>query len=69
VGHFAIQFAKTRGARVIATCASQDLSFVSRLGADLVVDYKNQRFEDVAKDVASYSILSAGKPENAHGRY
>ncbi len=51
VGHFAIQFAKARGARVIATCASQDQSFVSRLGADLVVDYKNQRFEDVAKDV------------------
>jgi NADPH:quinone reductase-like Zn-dependent oxidoreductase len=51
VGHFAIQFAKARGARVVTTASTENLNFVSQLGADVVIDYKKQKFEDVAKDV------------------
>ncbi|MBC8101058.1 MAG: NADP-dependent oxidoreductase, partial [Cytophagales bacterium] len=51
VGGFAVQFAKAKGARVIATASAADAAYVLSLGADLVVDYKSQNFEDVAKDV------------------
>jgi NADPH:quinone reductase-like Zn-dependent oxidoreductase len=51
VGHFAIQFAKARGARVVTTASAENLNFVSQLGADVVIDYKKQKFEQVAKDV------------------
>jgi len=51
VGSFAIQFAKHLGARVIATAGPQGLTLVRSLGADEVVDYTSQRFEDVAKNV------------------
>lgn len=40
VGSFAVQFAKAAGARVIATASQANQSFVSSLGADVVVDYR-----------------------------
>ena len=48
VGHFAVQFAKAVGAYVFTTASERDISFVKALGADVVIDYKNARFEDVA---------------------
>jgi NADPH:quinone reductase-like Zn-dependent oxidoreductase len=51
VGHFAIQFAKNRGAYVVATAASNDADFVRHLGADVVIDYRSRRFEDVAGEI------------------
>jgi NADPH:quinone reductase-like Zn-dependent oxidoreductase len=51
VGHFAVQFAKRAGARVLATASARNQEFVSRLGADEVIDYGATRFEDVAGDV------------------
>lgn len=46
VGHLAVQFAKARGATVASTVATEDVEFVRHLGADQVVDYKRERFED-----------------------
>ena len=51
VGHFAIQIAKARGAKVIATASSANQDLLKQLGADIAVDYTTQKFEDVAKDV------------------
>jgi NADPH:quinone reductase-like Zn-dependent oxidoreductase len=51
VGSFAIQIAKARGARVIATASTANQDLLKQLGADVVVDYTKTRFEDVAKDV------------------
>jgi NADPH:quinone reductase-like Zn-dependent oxidoreductase len=51
VGHFAIQLAKERGARVVTTASADNLDFVFRLGADVAIDYKRQKFEEVAKDI------------------
>lgn len=51
VGHLAVQFAKWKGARVYATAGAADLDFVRSLGADEVIDYKAQAFEDVARDM------------------
>jgi NADPH:quinone reductase-like Zn-dependent oxidoreductase len=51
VGHLAIQLAKHAGARVIATASTQNLDFLRSAGADVVVDYRTQKFEDFAHDV------------------
>jgi len=51
VGAFAVQFAKVHGARVIATASRVDKDYVRGLGADSVVDYKTEKFEDAAKDL------------------
>lgn len=51
VGSIAIQLAKWRGARVIATASDYNHDFLRELGADVQVDYRTQRFEDFATDV------------------
>lgn len=51
VGHFAVQFAKHAGARVIGTASAENQAFLKSIGADATVDYKRERFEDVAKNV------------------
>jgi len=51
VGHFAIQFAKAKGARVLTTVSTANVEFARGLGADVVIDYKTQRFEDQAQDL------------------
>jgi NADPH:quinone reductase-like Zn-dependent oxidoreductase len=42
VGHFAVQFAKVAGARVIGTGSATNREFVLGLGADEYVDYRRQ---------------------------
>jgi NADPH:quinone reductase-like Zn-dependent oxidoreductase len=51
VGHFAIQFAKAKGARVLTTVATANVEFAKSLGADVVIDYQQERFEDHAADL------------------
>jgi NADPH:quinone reductase-like Zn-dependent oxidoreductase len=51
VGHFAIQFAKARGAHVTTTVSTANVEFAQSLGADVVIDYKKQRFEQEIKDL------------------
>jgi NADPH:quinone reductase-like Zn-dependent oxidoreductase len=47
IGGIAIQLAKHLGAHVATTASAEDLDYVKNLGADEVVDYRNQRFEAV----------------------
>ena len=51
VGTFAVQLAKERGAHVTATASGDGLVLVKSLGADEVIDYRTQRFEQVARDM------------------
>jgi NADPH:quinone reductase-like Zn-dependent oxidoreductase len=51
VGSFAIQIAKARGARVIATASSANQDLLKQLGADVAIDYAKQKFEEIARDV------------------
>ena len=51
VGSFAIQIAKMRGARVIATASTANQDLLKQLGADVAIDYTKQKFEEIAKDV------------------
>jgi alcohol dehydrogenase len=50
VGSVAIQLARHLGATVFATVGQRNLELVKRLGADVAIDYRSARFEDVAKD-------------------
>jgi len=73
VGHLAIQIAKARGAKVLATASTPNQEFLRQIGADVAIDYTQTRFEDVAKDVdvvldtvgrdtleRSYSVVKKG---------
>lgn len=51
VGTFAVQFAKWKGAYVIGTTSESNKSFVRQLGADEVIDYHNERFEDKLNNI------------------
>lgn len=51
VGTFAVQIAKARGARVIATASTANQNLLKELGADVAIDYTKTKFEDVAKEV------------------
>ena len=63
VGHFAVQFAKARGATVLTTVAGEDLGFARELGADTAIDFKTQRFEDLAHDVDVVLDLIGGETQ------
>lgn len=51
VGSFAVQFAKAKGAYVIGTASAGNLDHLRQLGADEVIDYRNQKFEELVRDV------------------
>ena len=51
VGSMAVQIAKARGARVIATCSADSADYVRALGADETIDYRTQDFTKAVKDV------------------
>lgn len=50
VGHIAIQLAKSLGAFVATTVQTKDVEFAKSLGADEVIDYKTQKFEEMLHD-------------------
>jgi NADPH:quinone reductase-like Zn-dependent oxidoreductase len=51
VGSIAVQLAHWKGARVLATASKDNLDFLKQLGADVAIDYRNQKFEEIGKDV------------------
>jgi NADPH:quinone reductase-like Zn-dependent oxidoreductase len=51
VGHIAVQLAKWKQARVIGTVSGRNVAFLAELGADEIVDYEKQRFEEVISGV------------------
>lgn len=51
VGSFAVQIAKARGAKVIATASTANQDLLKQLGVDQLIDYTSTKFEQVVKDV------------------
>ena len=50
IGTFAIQLAKHLGAKVGTTTSTSNVDLVRSLGADELIDYKKQEFEEVLRD-------------------
>lgn len=50
VGTFAIQLAKHLGATVATTTSTANIDWVKHLGADVVIDYKKDDFENILRD-------------------
>jgi N-ethylmaleimide reductase len=61
VGSYAVQFARQAGVRVLVTAQGHHADLLRSLGADQVIDYKVQRFEDVAKNVDLVFDLVGGE--------
>ncbi|MEU7745626.1 NADP-dependent oxidoreductase [Nonomuraea sp. NPDC049158] len=51
VGHFALQLAKGKGARVVAVASGAHESFLRELGADEFIDYTKSRPEELVHDL------------------
>lgn len=51
VGTAAIQLARHLGAEVLTTASAKNHELVKRLGAHVAIDYRTERYEDVARDV------------------
>jgi NADPH:quinone reductase-like Zn-dependent oxidoreductase len=64
VGAYAVQLACRAGLRTIATADADKIDFVRTLGADTVVDYRTQRFEDAARDVDAVLDLVGGDTQD-----
>jgi len=61
VGGFAVQLAKAAGATVLATASGTSRGHVVGLGADVVIDYRAERFEDRAAGVDLVLDLVGGE--------
>jgi len=63
VGSFAIQLLKAWGASVTAICSTRNVELVTRLGADIVVDYRRQDFSRALSDY-DVALDTIGKPSD-----
>lgn len=61
VGAYAVQLARWARLRSIATAGTKDIQYVRSLGADIVLDYHTQRFEEEVKDVDAVLDLVGGE--------
>jgi NADPH:quinone reductase-like Zn-dependent oxidoreductase len=64
VGSYAVQLARHTGVKTIATVATDDVSFVRNLGANTVIDYRTQRFEEEVRDADAVIDLVGGETQN-----
>ncbi len=51
VGNCAVQFAKAKGAYVIAVDSGKNFDYLKSLGADEIIDYTTQKYEDLVQDI------------------
>eukprot|EP01027_Heterolobosea_sp_BB2_P017291 GEZU01024511.1.p1 GENE.GEZU01024511.1~~GEZU01024511.1.p1 ORF type:complete len:292 (+),score=73.14 GEZU01024511.1:261-1136(+) len=67
VGHYAVQLAKYFGCEVYATCGTDKVDFVKSLGADHVIDYKKENFEERVKnlDIVLDTVCAEGMTEKS----
>jgi NADPH:quinone reductase-like Zn-dependent oxidoreductase len=68
VGSFAIQLAQLAGAYVIATGSAKNHDYLRSLGADEVIDYTSQRFEDSVAEVDAVIDLVGGETQTRSWR-
>lgn len=67
VGHFAVQLAKVYGAHVATTASARNRDFLLELGADQVIDYTSERFEDALEAPVDLVIDLIGNVQDDTG--
>ncbi len=68
VGTFAIQIAKWLGADVTTTASPRGRALVERLGADRVIDYSSERFEDLVSGMdGAFDLIGGETLDKAFG--
>lgn len=63
VGAYAVQLARRAQLRSIATAGTKDIDYVRSLGADEVIDYHKQRFEDEIEEADAVLDLVGGETQ------
>ena len=61
VGHLAVQFAKLRGAFVSGTASGKNIQFLKDLGVDQPINYKKEKFEEVATNIDAVMDTMCGE--------
>jgi NADPH:quinone reductase-like Zn-dependent oxidoreductase len=64
VGSYVVQLASRAGVQTIATVATDDIPAARNLGANTVIDYRTQRFEEEVRDVDAVIDLVGGETQN-----
>jgi NADPH:quinone reductase-like Zn-dependent oxidoreductase len=64
VGSYAVQLARRAGVQTIATAATDDIPLVRDLGANTVIDYRTQRFEEEVRDADAVIDLVGGETQS-----
>ncbi|KAG7398132.1 hypothetical protein PHYBOEH_011688 [Phytophthora boehmeriae] len=65
VGMWAIQFARTLGAKVIATTSTRNVELVKSLGANQVIDYTKEKWVDVVEPHSVDAFYDCGVEASA----
>ena len=68
VGHLAIQLAKAKGAWVATTSSTRNLGYVAQFGADLVVNYTEQKWDEMAELKGVDAVLDCVGEQGAWAR-
>ncbi|UFW46534.1 MULTISPECIES: NADP-dependent oxidoreductase [Bradyrhizobium] len=63
VGSYAVQLARQAGLQIVATASTGDISIVRNLGANTVIDYRTQRFEEEVRDADAVIDLVGGETQ------
>lgn len=63
VGHIAVQLAKAKGAHVITTVGAKNVDLARKLGADQVIDYESERFDQIIERVDLVLDLIGGETQ------
>lgn len=66
VGHFAVQIAKSFGAKVTAVCSGKNVDFVRSLGADTVITYDK---ENIHQHTGKYDLVIDTNGNLLHSDY
>lgn len=63
VGAYAVQLAHRAGVRIFGTASAIDMDFVRNLGANTVIDFQTQQFEEHVRDVDAVIDLVGGETQ------